>query len=183
MSALCGKSCISIRYFGEEKKKSKKRTTEQANSPTLTYNISGGSNVLMEKLKESVKSNCQGNKIKFEGAKYPILDTTDNPLTFSCYIIGLECDVIPKGIPGVTPALLWKEIEKMKKNSILDGGKQYNHLVDFYKKRDKSGKLNESIIRTLCQAFLYQPALEYGQKDNPDAYNYVFHRPVQLPLS
>mmetsp|Transcript_2008 Transcript_2008/g.2910 ORF Transcript_2008/g.2910 Transcript_2008/m.2910 type:complete len:108 (-) Transcript_2008:75-398(-) len=51
---------------------------------------------------------------------------------------------------------------------------RYNKLVDFYLKKDKTKKLTQNNIHTYCQAFLCQPAVEKGSKNDPEAWKYVF---------
>ena len=99
------------------------------------------------------------------------------------FVVGIGCDVLPGGVPGITPREIWNEIKRVKKdNDIRDDkyGKIYNHIMTFYLKIDKSKKMKEIDIRTFCQAFLYQPTLEFGKKDDSTAYKYVFHPPANL---
>ena len=190
MSALCGVDCISIHYFGEEKGAKKREQSggsknnngnhDDNNKTTFTYNISGGSNKLMNKMEHHIRKKFPSTKIMFKEAKYPLLETT-NPLTIAAVVVGIGCDVIPGGISGVTPLALWNEVEKMNKDGVSDAVKQYMHLVQYYLKKDKSNKLTETDICTFCQAFLYQPALEFGKSDDVSAYKYIHHKPISLP--
>ena len=184
MSALCGPSCISIRYFGEEKdkekKKNKRKNDNETSSQALVYNISGGSNVIMQKMKTHVESTFPNNMITFEEAKYPLLDNT-NPLTLGLTVVGLGCDVLPGGVSGVTAKGIWSEIEKKKKKGITQPGQIFKHLIKYYQEKDTTGMLQELDLLTLTQAFLYQPALEFGKKEDSSAYKYIFNKPNTLP--
>ena len=57
---------------------------------------------------------------------------------------------------------------------------QYRHLIELYIKKDKQRTLKEKEILTYCQAWLYQPALEFGKGDDETSYKYVLHRPTSL---
>ena len=175
MSALCGPSCLSIRSFGE----TKKRRHGKDDCVRDTFNISGGSNRLMARLQAFIKSDLPHSKIKFEEARYPLLDR-DHPLTIALIVIGLGCDVLPGGVPGVTAKSIYDEMKKMEKEGIDDDKVRCVRLVKLFTKIDKTKALKEVDIRTFCEAFLYQPALEFGKKNEASSYKYVFNRPGTL---
>ena len=72
MSTLCGPNCLSICSFGGNKK----RKHGNDNCVRNSYNISGSSNMLMESFQRFVGNNFPANKIKFEKARYPLLEHT-----------------------------------------------------------------------------------------------------------
>ena len=136
----------------------------------------------MKKMKAHIQMAYPRNKISFEEAKYPLLDN-NNPLTLALCVVGIGCDVYPGGVPGVTPLSITKKLKMIKeKEGVRDNeyGKIYVHLMKFMLEKDKTTKLKELDIQTFCQAFLYQPALEFGMADDSSAYHYVFHRPTYL---
>ena len=117
MSALCGPECLCIRYFGREK--TKKRNNDE-NSSSFVFNITGGSNKLMESLKVHITSTFPTSAIKWEPAACPLLEAT-NPLTLSLCLVAIECDVLPGGVPGVTPSRIWNELNRIRdKENIRD---------------------------------------------------------------
>ena len=176
MSALCGPSCISIRSFGENKK----RKHGKNDCVTNTFNISGGSNKLMIWLQKFIQSEMPNNKIKFEEAQYPLLEYT-HPLTLALIVVGIGCDVLPSGVPGVTAKAIYTQMKKMEKEGITDNHQICIRLVEFFMKTDKTKMLKELDIRTFCEASLYQPALEFGEKGKPSSFRYVFNKPGTLP--
>ena len=70
----------------------------------------------MKRLLAHVRTTYPQHKISFQEAKYPILEMC-NFLTLSLFVVGLGCDILPGGIPGITPNIIWKEIHKMKKEN------------------------------------------------------------------
>ena len=175
MSALCGPSCISIRSFGETKKRKNGKDECVRNS----FNISGGCNKLMNRLQSFIKSDFPHSKIKFEAAKYPLLQNT-HPLTIALIVIGISCDVLPGGVIGITPKIIYDEMIKIEKEGIDDDKVKCVRLVKLFRQADKTKALKEVDIRTFCEAFLYQPALEFGKKNEPSSYKYVFNKPGTL---
>ena len=109
MSVLCGPNCISIRSFGDTKKR--KHGKDECGVRD-TFNISGGSNHwLMTWLQAFIKSDLSHSKIKFEEAIYPLLNCT-HPLTITLVVIELGCDMLPGGVPGVTAKSIYDEMKK-----------------------------------------------------------------------
>ena len=47
-------------------------------------------------------------------------------------------------------------------------------------KKDKTKQIQLMNLQAFYQAFLYQPALEFGKRDGIDAYKYIFHKPASL---
>jgi hypothetical protein len=192
MVALCGKHCISIRSFRDEKNKTKQKRKERANDSennvAKEYDISLGSNVLMNKMKAYILSNLPENGedlIKYEKAKYPLFECDFPPLLVGLCMVGIGCDVLPGGVSGVTPLSILNELKKLYQQGVNENsyGEIYRHLVSFYMKKDRNKTLTEVDVRTYVQAFLYQPALEFGkngEQQPPEAYKYVFHKPHAL---
>ena len=147
------------------------------------FNISGGSNKVMNALKAHIDSSFSNkDQICWTEAKYLLLEN-ENPLTLGLTVVGIGCDVLPGGVPGITANTICKELirlEKEEKISMNNYGQIYSKLMEFFIKNDKSKKFTELDLQTICQAFLYQPALEFGKKDDVSAYRYVFHKPATL---
>ena len=138
MSALCGPLCVSIRSFGEEKsKKKRKKGKGDDETSSYIYEISGGSNTTMNTLKTCIHHDFPDSKVIFNAAKYPLLDN-DNPLTLALSVVGIGCDVLPGGIPGVTPLSIWNELKRTKDKEKVrndEHGKKYKHLMMFMLKK------------------------------------------------
>ena len=137
----------------------------------------------MNALKAHIDSSFSNkDQICWTEAKYLLLEN-ENPLTLGLTVVGIGCDVLPGGVPGITANTICKELirlEKEEKISMNNYGQIYSKLMEFFIKNDKSKKFTELDLQTICQAFLYQPALEFGKKDDVSAYRYVFHKPATL---
>ena len=186
MTALCGPTCLCIRNFDEECKrvKKKRKKGEIEAPPIFEYEIVCGSNTLMNMLKEHININSPNSKITYSKAKFPLLEESVPAFLTALYMVRIGCNVLPGGITGVTPLAIWKELEKMEETEQLVSSKRYtdiyNKLISFYLRKDKTKRLNTEYIRTYCQAFLCQPAVEMGSKNDPEAWKYVFFRPEAL---
>ena len=109
----------------------------------------------------------------------------NNPLTLGLCVVAIGCDVLSDGIPGVTPLSISKELKRIKekeKVSDNDHGLRYKYLMKYFLSKNKTNKLSELDLHTFCQAFLYQPALEFGKRNESDAYKYIFHKPSHTEL-
>ena len=203
MSALCGPTCISIRSFKNKKKKDVNNNETTNEKPIKFYELTGTSNTVMKNFQKQLQprmssssqttttslqtSSSNQTDITFEEAKYPIFEESNlPPYLIALYAVGLGCDVIPGGIPGITPLVIHTSIQKMYEgpNKIQrdEFGKRYRKLVDIYldKCKKAKSKITEKCIRTYMQAWMYQPALEFGKATDKDAYKYVFHEPITL---
>lgn len=58
---------------------------------------------------------------------------------------------------------------------------KFNRLIDFYIKKEKKKALTKDDLLTYSQAFLCQPAVEMGSKNDPEAWKYIFFKPSSLP--
>ena len=182
MAALCGPSCLSISSFTEENTiKNKNKREKNDGVSRFVYNIGGGSNQLMEELKKYATTSLPSNQIIFTPARYPLLEETYY-LTVALIVVGIGCDVLPGGISGVTPLSISKELKRIKEEGVPDNDnvKKCKLLMDFFKRKDKSNKMSNEEIRTYCEAFLFQPALKFGEKDNPQSYHYIFKKPGDI---
>lgn len=83
----------------------------------------------------------------------------------------MGCDVLPGVIPGVTPLSISKKLKQIKEMGISDDDNvnKCKMLMEFLIKQDKSNKFSNGEICTYCEAFLFQPALKFGEKNNPQS--------------
>ena len=183
MNTLCGPLTLCIRDVYEEKG-AKKRTKEDGDncSPVLVYEITGGSNKLMDEIKELIDNNSPMNQIIYTKAKYPLFEKKIPPYLTSLYAVGIGCDVLPGGVSKVTPLAITRELERIEKtNDVVSSYQElYDKMVEFFLKKDSTKKLTKTDLRTYCQAFMHQPALRMGSKNNPDCWKYVFGKPSSL---
>ena len=131
----------------------------------------------MHILKTHIDSLFPTSHIDWTEAAYPLLEEL-NPFTLAICLVGIGCNVLPGGITGVTPLRIWNELERIRqKEKVQDDehGKRFRLLVNFLIKHDKSKRFQEVDLLVFCQAFLFQPALEYRKKDVVSAYKYIFH--------
>ena len=182
MTALCGPNTICIRSFKQEKGSRKKR--KDGENVVFVYEITGGSNTLMDEIKTKINTILPSSKIIYKEAKYPIFERIIPPWLTALYCVGLGCDVFPGSIHNITPLFLTTQLEKMNINTAVsssDYQKIFDALVDIYVIRQKPPKtLTKQDFLTYCQAFLYQPGIEEGLRDDPSQWNYVYHQPTSL---
>ncbi len=180
MTALCGADKLCIRSFAKEKGSRKKRKDGESDGAVFIYEITGGSNILMRAIKETINEHVPSSRIEFKDAKYPIFEQeSHSPWLTALFCVGIGCDVLPGGVEGVTPLFLTKELQTLKSSNIVSSDDTtFNKLIDVYIKKD--GRLKKGDILTYCQAFLYQPSLGIGLRDDLSAWNYVFHKPTSL---
>ena len=196
MNALCGPMCLTVRSVKKEKQantpldfSSNKRAASNGERTMYTYEISGSSNTIMNEIKEMIAQNSPSSKIVYTEAKYPILEEVVPPMLTALMVIGIGCDILPRGVTGISPLVVQKELsflreQEQQQDVVVSPHEhytnQYNKLIDLYLKKDKSKKLTKEYLRTYCQAFLYQPGLEMGLRNDPSAWKYVFERPSTL---
>ena len=203
MTALCGPKCISIWSFKNEKRKTirnKDQNNGSYQSNTKVYELTGCSNQIIQTFQQHIqqkKSNqtssshqnstqhINHSNITFEPAKYPIFEESDLPAyLIALYAVGMGCDVIPGGISGITPLVIYNSTQDMfkGKNAIerSDFAKRYRKLVDLYVRTSNNKQITDKCIRTYMQAWMYQPALEFGKEEDKKEYKYVFHEPITL---
>ena len=96
LSALCGPTCLSIRSFTDDKKKKRKKATNDDEDLVKLFEISGGSNTIMNQIKNKLDSTMPDHKVNFVPAKYSLLEER-NSLTLALFIVGLGCDVFLEG--------------------------------------------------------------------------------------
>ena len=148
------------------------------------FNITGGSNTLMDDLKGHVSSTFPTSAIKWESAAYPILDLT-NPLTLSLCLIAIGYDVLSR-IPNITLLCIWNEfLNQIREKECVsddDHGKRFHFLMEYVLKNNKSKTMKESDVFTFCQMFLYQPALEYGKRSSKYIQIFIQHTNITFPL-
>ena len=123
----------------------------------------------MKALQEMVSKKFTQNKIEWLPAKFPLF-TYKHQMIRALVAIGLGCDVFD-GIKGVGPKVLNDALTKIKEKSETDD-EIINALFDFYLKKDKTG-LQKVDILTVAQAFLYEPAVSFGRRNDPSEYKYV----------
>ena len=141
MNVLCGPSSLCIRNFGEEKGKKRRKTNDDTNSPIFVYKISGTTNVLLDEIKKVIDENSPLNQIKYTRAKYPLLEKEIPPYLSLLYIVGLGCDVLPGGLPNVTPLAITREVERIQKEEAVSSyAELYEKMIDFFMKKDNTKK-------------------------------------------
>ena len=59
-----------------------------------------------------VRNNFPTNKTKFKPARYPLLEWTHH-LTIALLVIGISCNILPGGIPSITPKPLHNDLKSM----------------------------------------------------------------------
>lgn len=56
-------------------------------------------------------------------------------------------------------------------------------LIKHFIKQEKSRSFKDVDMHTFAKAFMFQTALEYGKREDPSAYEYVFHCPSTFILT
>ena len=65
-------------------------------------------------------------------------------------------------------------------NKVKGKGNVYDLIMNGIVKKDKKG-VTADVLNTFVSAFMYEPAIEFGQKDKPTSYKYIFDPPTNLP--
>ena len=120
----------------------------------------------MKELMKIIEDQFEASKIKWKEALYPILDIEDEKLR-SLFIVSIGCDVF-KGIHGVTPRWI-NDVY----NEVVGKENIYFLIMKAIMKKDKKG-YTADVLNAFVSSFMHEPAVEFGQKDNPTAYKFLF---------
>ena len=122
MTALCGPTCLCICSFGEENKRTKKRKNgdNDGEQTIYSYEVTCGSNTLLNEIKDHITAHLDGSsKIVYTEAPFPLFEEDTPPFITALYAVGLGCDVLPGGVPNITPMAITKELKRIHDESVV----------------------------------------------------------------